>query len=141
LKPPHPGDIGLPGWPQPVSGACRGGSENTDKVNGLYANINSQTQEQCADKCLSLAPDCTGYHHGPYCGIFGVDIHLQEDPGDNKVWHASAGNETVITGTKANPEYICFTGVPSDDSGAIRFGASSIIAASVATILCAFIGL
>lgn len=129
-KPPHPGDIGLPGWPKPISGACRGGPDNTDKVNGLYANINSQTQEQCAEKCLSLAPDCTGYHHGPYCSVFGANIHLKEDPeGDDKVWYATAGNETVITGTKANPGYICFTDVPSS---AFYLGTANIIVVTAA---------
>ena len=108
-KPPHPGDIQLPGWPKPLPGACRGGPEGTDKVNGMYANKDSQTQQQCAEKCLSH-PTCTGYHHGPYCSIFGPDIHLEED---GEVWFANQGNETVITGTKVNPQYICFASVPA----------------------------
>jgi len=111
-KPPHPGDIGLPGWPKPLSGACRGGDEGTDKVNGLYATKDSQTQTQCADKCMSLS-ECTGYHHGPYCSIFGKEIDLAAD---DETWFATKGNYTTITGTKVNPSYICFTSVPSDSA-------------------------
>lgn len=109
-KPPHPGDVKLPGWPKPLSGACRGGPEGTDKVNGIYANKDSQTQQQCAEKCLSLSPNCTGYHHGAYCSVFGPGVHLAAD---DAVWFATAGNYTKITGTKVNPGYICFTSVPT----------------------------
>jgi len=79
-------------------------------VNGIYATKDTQTQTQCAEKCLSLAPDCAGYHHGPYCAIFGANIDLAAD---DEIWFASAGNETIITGTKENSQYICFSSVPN----------------------------
>jgi len=113
-KPPHAGDIGLPGWDVAMSGACRGGTEFTDKVNGKYTNSGGSgptgtlTQKECADACLD-EPTCVGYAHSTaWCIIYGPEIH------DNAAgqWTADNHEATEITGTKANPMYICVTGPP-----------------------------
>jgi len=111
-KPPHAGDIKLPGWDAAMSGACRGGPDHTDKVNGKYSNTAGAdgvlTQSECADECLAEA-DCLGYAHSTaWCIVYGPNLH--ETPGDG--WTGDNHAEVKITGTKANPSYICVTGPP-----------------------------
>ena len=79
---PHAPDIQLPGWKPALSGACRkaDGTDAGTKVNGKYgktagADPTRMTQFECAAACVA-EPNCIGYHHGPWCAIFGKDIHL-----------------------------------------------------------------
>ncbi len=90
------------------------------------------------EECISLAPDCTGYHHGPYCSIFGPNIDktgIDDPDADDAVWFANVANETVITGTKANDQYICFFSIPMKDSSS---GSSALTLPLTAYLL--FIG-
>ena len=126
IKSPHPGDIKLPGWKTAMSGACRGGPDFTDKVNGKYSNSvgsgtdGKLTQEECAEACLDEV-ECIAYAHSTaWCVVYGPNVH--DDPGDG--WTSDQHEAVEITGTKANPSYICVTAPPrggdsdgnSDDS-------------------------
>lgn len=115
-KTPHPGDIGLPGWDAAMSGACRGGPEFTEKINGKYSNSvgsgpdSKLTQEECAEACLA-EDQCIGYAHSTaWCVVYGLDLH--ETPGDG--WTGDNHAAVVITGTKVNDAYICVTRPPRD---------------------------
>mmetsp|Transcript_14444 Transcript_14444/g.21507 ORF Transcript_14444/g.21507 Transcript_14444/m.21507 type:complete len:479 (-) Transcript_14444:420-1856(-) len=119
-SPPHAGDIKLPGWDAAMSGACRGGPQHTDKVNGKYSNTagadGKLSQQECADACLA-EPMCIGYAQSTaWCIVYGPEIH------SNAVGEWTADNHEVnyISGTKANPSYICVTGPPrkEEDTGA-----------------------
>ena len=123
-KPPHAGDIQLPGWNAAMSGACRGGPNQADKVNGKYSNTagadGKLTQLECANACLD-EPECIGYAHSTaWCVVYGPMIH--RTPGDG--WVGDNHVSVEITGTKPNAMYICVTGPPratdnndSDDGG------------------------
>jgi len=116
---PHEGDIGLPGWDSAMSGACRGGADFTDKVNGKYSNTAGAngrlTQAECATACLD-EPGCIGYAHSKaWCVVYGpgVDEGIgTENDGD---WTTDTHVSTSITGTKVNPAYICVTGPPRSE--------------------------
>jgi hypothetical protein len=41
----------------------------------LYGGM---TQAECAAACVA-EPTCFAYHHGPWCSVFGEDIHLTPD--------------------------------------------------------------
>jgi hypothetical protein len=96
---PHPADIKLPGWKPARSGACRkivpGSCPSApDGVcrkspNGKYGKTpgnpmnkdplyGGMTQAECAAACVA-EPTCFAYHHGPWCSVFGEDIHLTPD--------------------------------------------------------------
>lgn len=113
-KPPHPGDAKIPGWNAAMSGACRGGPDFTDKVNGKYSNSmgsgedDKLTQEDCAQACLDEM-ECIGYSHSTaWCVVYGPNLH--DNPGDG--WTSDKHEAVEITGTKSNPSYICVTGPP-----------------------------
>lgn len=117
-KPPHAGDIKLPGWKTAMSGACRGGPDFTDKVNGKYSNSvgsldgGKLTQAECAQACLD-EPECVGYSHSTaWCVVYGRNLH--ETPGTG--WTSDNHEAVEITGTKANAAYICVTGPPRGGS-------------------------
>jgi len=103
----HPGDVGLPGWPPPLPGVCRGGARATNQLNAKYAPAAAISQKQCADECLR-EPGCTGYNHGPYCAIFGEGVAENAEG----YWTAAVNQYTVVTGTEENIGYICFTSTP-----------------------------
>jgi hypothetical protein len=117
-KPPHAGDIKLPGWDAAMSGACRGGATFTNKVNGKYsnkagANGGPPTQEECAKECIAEL-ECIGYAHSTaWCIVYGPNI--DETPGSD--WTSDSHEAVSITGTKANPSYICVTGPPRGSGG------------------------
>jgi len=96
---PHPADIKLPGWKPARSGACRkivpGSCPSApDGVcrkspNGKYGKspgnpmnkdplYGGMTQAECAAGCVA-EPTCFAYHHGPWCSVFGKDVHLTPD--------------------------------------------------------------
>merc|ERR1740117_2707211 len=41
----------------------------------LYGGM---TQAECAAACVA-EPTCFAYHHGPWCSVFGRDVHLTPD--------------------------------------------------------------
>jgi len=41
----------------------------------LYGGM---TQAECAAACVA-EPTCFAYHHGPWCSVFGKDVHLTPD--------------------------------------------------------------
>jgi len=109
----HSGDIKLPGWNPAESGACRGGADKTEKVNGKYSKTAGAngvlTQKECAEACLA-EETCIGYAQSTsWCIVYGPDIHNVES---DSPWTADFHNETAITGTKVNKAYICVTGPP-----------------------------
>ena len=131
-KPPHPGDIRLPGWQPAMSGACRGEADQTDKVNGKYTNIGGSgadgklTQQECAKACLGEGPDCVGYAHSTaWCVMYGPGIH--DTPGEG--WTSDQHTATATTGTKPNPSYICVTGphhAEKDTTGGVQIHTTSV---------------
>merc|ERR1719272_2357746 len=97
----------------------------------LYGGM---TQAECAAACVA-EPTCFAYHHGPWCSVFGRDVHLTPDSevpagygtgwGGNEYYYAEdndgsllandgsslvakSGDQVLsIDSTKANVEYIC----------------------------------
>lgn len=121
-KPPHAGDIMLPGWNKAMSGACRGGPDSTDKPNGKYSNTagadGKLTQEECAAACLD-EPECVGYSHATaWCVVYGPGVHNGIGTGEGGAWTTDEHVEAGITGTKPNPSYICVTGPPHPEDSA-----------------------
>jgi len=112
-SPPHDVDIKIPGWNPALSGACRGGPTHTDKVNGKYsnsagANGGTLTQEECATACV-YEDECIGYAHSTdWCIVYGATIHENVDD----LWAGDLHEAVDISGTKANPSYLCVTGPP-----------------------------
>lgn len=120
-----------------MSGACRGGSDFTDKVNGKYSNTAGAdgrlTQEECAEACLA-EPDCVGYAHATaWCVVYGPGVH--DTPGED--WTSDEHVEVAITGTKPNPSYICVTGPPraEDESSASPVSTSWRYVAALVALL------
>jgi len=140
-KPPHAGDIKLPGWGSAMSGACRGGTDFTDKVNGKYSNTAGAdgplTQQECASACLD-EPTCVGYSHSTaWCVVYGPVIH--ETVGE--FWTSDNHEEVTITGTKANPSYICVTGPPRDIPNETKSSGSVFYAGRLSVLVYTLIAL
>jgi len=130
-KPPYPGGVNFIGWKTAMSGACRGGIDFTDKVNGKYSNSAGSaeggklTQEECAQACLDEI-ECVGYSHSlAWCVVYGPNLH--DTPGE--LWTSDQHEAVEITGTKDNPSYICVTGPPRGalDSGGLNLVGSGIL--------------
>ena len=129
IRIPHPPDIRLPGWLPARAGACRDGPDTaTHRIpNYKYTRTagadtpastsgfrygSGLTQAECAAACVA-EPTCFGYHHGPWCSVFGRDIHLTPNSQGSTGWGPGLsedgnGNQVLsIGGTRANVEYIC----------------------------------
>merc|ERR1719162_618107 len=134
---PHPADIKLPGWKPARSGACRKivpgscptapGGICRKSPNGKYGKIpgnpmnkdplySGMTQAECAAGCVA-EPTCFAYHHGPWCSVFGKDVHLTPDS------EVPAGDRT---GWFGNP----YTYDETNDGSLMAIDGSSLVANS-----------
>lgn len=115
-----------------MGGACRGTDENGAQVgaNSKYSNscdINGKrkecggtgqaacvmTQEECEAGCAAENErewgSCNAYHHGPWCSIFGPNMH--EGIGTNDTdpcWFPNRYEARVVDSTNTNAQYICW---------------------------------
>lgn len=113
----HAPDIKLPGWDPAQSGACRGGSDFSGKVNGKYSNTagaggTPPTQLECAEACVA-EENCVGYAHSTaWCVVYGPEVHSGIGTEEGGLWTSDNHEEVAITGTKVNIAYVCVTGPP-----------------------------
>merc|ERR1740130_834210 len=79
----------------------------------LYSGM---TQAECAAGCVA-EPTCFAYHHGPWCSVFGKDVHLTPDS------EVPAGDRT---GWFGNP----YTYDETNDGSLMAIDGSSLVANS-----------
>merc|ERR1712032_1303936 len=148
-KTPHVPAVGFEGF-EIWSGACRG--PGGEKVNGKYVRAfpredGDMTEGDCMRECCAHSA-CVGYHHGPWCSIFGPGID-KTAAGD---WGGDSHPETTIVATKPNVQYICAvkgptacressTSLVSDGSNDVSGGVGPDWRAASALTLMAFVAL